>query len=109
MGDRLIVAVNTDASVKALKGDSRPINPLADRLTMLAALACVDWVVSFDEETPEKLISAVLPDVLIKGGDYQVQDVAGYEAVTAAGGEVIIADFIDGYSTSATIDKIIKQ
>ena len=106
LGDRLIVAVNSDDSVKGLKGEGRPINGLVDRMTMLAALACVDWVVSFDEETPKNLIEAALPDVLIKGGDYRAEDVAGYEAVTQAGGEVVIAGFVDGYSTSFTIQKI---
>lgn len=106
LGDRLIVAVNSDDSVKALKGEGRPINTLTDRMTMLAALACVDWVVSFDQQTPEKLITATLPDILIKGGDYQAEQVAGFKAVSDAGGEVIIAEFIPGYSTTATIEKI---
>ncbi len=106
LGDRLIVAVNSDDSVKALKGEGRPINNLQDRMTMLAALACVDWVVSFNEQTPQQLIEATLPDILIKGGDYKAEQIAGYKAVTDAGGEVIIAEFIDGYSTSSTIAKI---
>lgn len=106
LGDRLIVAVNSDASVKDLKGDSRPINNLQDRMTMLAALACVDWVVDFNESTPEQLIEAVLPNILVKGGDYKAKEVAGYQAVTKAGGQVIIADFVNGYSTSSTIKRI---
>lgn len=106
LGDRLIVAVNSDDSVKALKGNDRPINNLQDRMTMLAALACVDWVVSFNEQTPQQLIEATLPDILIKGGDYKAEQIAGYKAVTGAGGEVIIADFVPGYSTSNTIDRI---
>ena len=96
----------SDASVKDLKGDSRPINNLQDRMTMLAALACVDWVVDFNESTPEQLIEAVLPNILVKGGDYKAKEVAGYQAVTKAGGQVIIADFVNGYSTSSTIKRI---
>ena len=108
-GDRLIVAVNTDDSVSALKGPTRPINSESDRMQMLAALSCVDWVCSFSEETPRRLIAEVLPDILIKGGDYQATDVAGYEEVTAAGGKVKILDFLEGYSSSNLIEKIKKS
>jgi len=86
LGDRLIVAVNDDASVKRLKGDSRPVMPLEQRMQVLAALADVDWVVAFSEDTPADLIAAVCPDVLVKGGDYQPESIAGYAAVKAAGG-----------------------
>lgn len=106
LGDVLIVAVNDDASVKRLKGDARPINSLATRVAMLAALSAVDYVVEFSEDTPKELIEAVTPDVLVKGGDYQAEQVAGYEKVTAEGGEVRILGFLEGYSTSETIDKI---
>lgn len=106
LGDRLIVAINSDASVQQLKGESRPINPLAQRLQVLAALRVVDWVVSFTEETPERLITALLPDVLVKGGDYQPDAVAGAAAVKKAGGTVQILDFIPGCSTSAIIRNI---
>lgn len=106
LGNRLIVAVNDDDSVKRLKGPQRPVNKLADRMTVLAALSAVDWVVPFSEDTPERLICKILPDVLVKGGDYQPQQVAGYDCVTANGGEVRILQFVDGVSTTATIEKI---
>lgn len=103
LGDRLVVAVNDDGSARRLKGPSRPINPLAHRMAVLAGLASVDWVVPFTEDTPAALIEAVLPDVLVKGGDYTVEQVAGHEAVLTHGGEVRILDFVAGYSTSGTI------
>lgn len=105
LGDRLIVAVNSDASVKKLKGDSRPINGLQERMTVLAALACVDWVVAFEEETPERLYCRLLPDVIVKGGDYSSGQVAGGDCVVKAGGEVKILQFVDGQSTTAMINK----
>ncbi|MEQ1740538.1 MAG: bifunctional D-glycero-beta-D-manno-heptose-7-phosphate kinase/D-glycero-beta-D-manno-heptose 1-phosphate adenylyltransferase HldE [Methyloglobulus sp.] len=105
LGDRLIVAVNSDASVKKLKGDSRPINGLQERMTVLAALACVDWVVAFEEETPERLYCRLLPDVIVKGGDYSSGQVAGGDCVIKAGGEVKILQFVDGQSTTAMINK----
>ena len=105
LGDALIVAVNTDASVKRLKGESRPLNGTEDRMAMLAGLACVDYVVPFSEDTPARLIEAVLPDLLVKGGDYAPEQIAGYEAVTANGGKVLALDFHDGYSTTRLIEK----
>jgi D-beta-D-heptose 7-phosphate kinase/D-beta-D-heptose 1-phosphate adenosyltransferase len=105
LGDVLIVAVNDDASVRGLKGPSRPLNKIEDRMRMLAALKCVDWVVPFSEETPARLISKVLPDLLVKGGDYKPEQVAGYDAVTRHGGQVVILDFYDGYSTSSIIER----
>lgn len=105
LGDRLIVAVNSDASVRQLKGASRPINGLQERMTVLAALACVDWVVSFEEETPERLYCRLLPDVIVKGGDYRPEQVAGGDCVIQAGGEVKILQFVDGQSTTAMIKK----
>jgi D-beta-D-heptose 7-phosphate kinase/D-beta-D-heptose 1-phosphate adenosyltransferase len=105
LGDRLVVAVNSDQSVKILKGDSRPINALPERMTVLAALACVDWVVAFSEETPERLYCKLLPDVLVKGGDYTTDQVAGGDCVVKAGGEVKILQFVDGQSTTAMINK----
>ncbi|MDD5581413.1 MAG: bifunctional D-glycero-beta-D-manno-heptose-7-phosphate kinase/D-glycero-beta-D-manno-heptose 1-phosphate adenylyltransferase HldE [Methylobacter sp.] len=105
LGDRLCVAVNSDASVKQLKGSSRPINGLQERMTVLAALACVDWVVAFEEETPERLYCKLLPDVLVKGGDYSPEQVAGGECVINAGGEVKILEFVEGQSTTAMINK----
>ncbi len=106
LGDRLIVAVNADESVKQLKGESRPINGLHDRMTVLAALACVDWVVPFSEQTPERLYCQCLPDVIVKGGDYRPEDVAGGECVIQAGGEVKILQFVEGQSTTAKIQAL---
>ncbi len=102
-GDRLLVAVNDDHSVRRLKGEGRPVNPLAERMQVLAALSAVDWVVPFAEDTPERLIGGVLPDVLVKGGDYRPEDVAGGDCVRAHGGEVVILDYIPGCSTSGII------
>lgn len=105
LGDRLIVAVNSDASVRQLKGNTRPINGLQQRMVVLAALACVDWVVSFEEETPERLYCRLLPDVIVKGGDYRPEQVAGSDCVIKAGGEVKILQFVDGQSTTSMIKK----
>lgn len=106
LGDRLIVAVNVDASVAQLKGQSRPVNTLMNRMAVLSGLSAVDWVVPFSEETPERLISAVLPDVLVKGGDYQVDNIAGAKAVMEQGGEVKILQFVEDCSTTKMIQKI---
>ncbi|HEX5046919.1 MAG TPA: bifunctional D-glycero-beta-D-manno-heptose-7-phosphate kinase/D-glycero-beta-D-manno-heptose 1-phosphate adenylyltransferase HldE [Gammaproteobacteria bacterium] len=105
-GDRLIVAVNDDASVQRLKGPSRPITPLADRMAVLAGLAAVDWVVPFAEDTPAELIAKVVPDVLVKGGDYRVEQIAGGDTVLKNGGEVRVLGFKPGRSTTALIDAI---
>jgi D-beta-D-heptose 7-phosphate kinase / D-beta-D-heptose 1-phosphate adenosyltransferase len=105
LGDRLVVAVNSDASVRQLKGESRPINGLQERMMVLSALACVDWVVPFEEETPERLYCKLLPDVIVKGGDYSAEQVAGGDCVIKAGGEVKILQFVDGLSTTAMINK----
>ena len=105
-GDRLIVAVNDDDSVRRLKGRGRPINPLAQRMAVLAGLAAVDWVVSFGEDTPARLIAALTPDVLVKGDDYQLEQVAGHEAVLSRGGEVRLVPVEVGYSTSAIVERI---
>ncbi len=107
-GNRLIVAVNSDESVKVLKGEDRPINPLADRMAVLAGLASVDWVVGFEEETPERLISEVLPNVLVKGGDYRPDQIAGGRAVLENGGSVEVLGFLEGRSTSSILDAIRK-
>lgn len=106
LGDRLIVAVNDDESVRRLKGESRPINALEDRMLVLAGLAAVDWVVPFADETPAALIAAVLPDVLVKGGDYRPEEIAGGKEVLDNGGEVRVLSFRDGHSTSRIIDKL---
>ncbi|WP_024328257.1 bifunctional D-glycero-beta-D-manno-heptose-7-phosphate kinase/D-glycero-beta-D-manno-heptose 1-phosphate adenylyltransferase HldE [Thioalkalivibrio sp. ALR17-21] len=105
-GDRLVVAVNDDASVQRLKGAGRPVTPLEGRMAVLAGLAAVDWVVPFAEDTPAELIGEILPDVLVKGGDYRPEEIAGYDAVTAGGGRVEVLDFVDGCSTSAVMERI---
>jgi D-beta-D-heptose 7-phosphate kinase/D-beta-D-heptose 1-phosphate adenosyltransferase len=105
LGDVLIVAVNEDASVRRLKGPERPLNSVADRMRVLAALKCVDWVVPFSEDTPARLIARVLPDLLVKGGDYKAEQVAGYDAVKKNGGQVVMLDFHQGYSTSSLIER----
>lgn len=99
-GDRLVVAVNSDASTRRLKGAHRPFQPEADRARLVAGLRCVDAVTLFDEDTPEALIRALLPDVLVKGSDYEGREVAGADAVRAAGGEVRLVDLEPGRSTS---------
>lgn len=102
-GDRLVVAINSDASVKRLKGSSRPINSLERRMAVLSALSCVDWVLPFEEDTPERLISEVLPNVLIKGADYRPEEIAGASQVLAAGGQVQTINLVDGLSTTALL------
>lgn len=106
LGNRLIVAVNTDQSVRSLKGPGRPINPTDRRMAVLAGLGAVDWVVSFDEETPQRLISEILPDLLVKGGDYLPEDIAGGTEVIAAGGSVKVLNFENGCSTTEIINSI---
>jgi len=106
LGDHLIVAVNEDQSVKKLKGNSRPINSLQHRMAVLAGLSAVDWVVPFKEETPERIIGRVLPDILVKGGDYKATEIAGAKAVIKNGGQVKILSFIDGYSTTDMVERI---
>lgn len=106
LGDKLVVALNTDQSVRRLKGKARPIQDEQARLHIMASLACVDAVILFDEETPYELIRFVQPDVLVKGSDYQPESIVGYDIVTAKGGEVKTIDFLPGYSTSAIEQKI---
>jgi D-beta-D-heptose 7-phosphate kinase/D-beta-D-heptose 1-phosphate adenosyltransferase len=108
-GDRLLVAVNDDDSVRRLKGTGRPINSLADRMAVLAGLAAVDWVVPFSEDTPERLIGEILPDVLVKGGDYRPEDIAGASVVIANGGTVEVLQFRAGRSTTRILDSIRKR
>ena len=105
LGDWLIVAVNDDASVRRLKGPQRPVNGLQQRMEVLAGLGCVDWVVPFGEDTPERLICRVKPDVLVKGGDYRARDVAGYDCVVKNGGKVKILPYHDGFSTTGMLKK----
>jgi D-beta-D-heptose 7-phosphate kinase / D-beta-D-heptose 1-phosphate adenosyltransferase len=106
LGDALVVGVNTDASVRRLKGEGRPVVALEDRLFVLAGLACVDAVTPFGEDTPRDLIAALLPDILVKGGDYQADGVVGGQEVRAAGGEVRILPFVGGRSTTGIIQKL---
>jgi len=109
LGDRLIVAVNDDASVKRLKGEARPVNTESRRMAVLAALESVDWVVPFSEDTPERLICKVLPDVLVKGGDYKSEEIAGGQCVIDKDGEVKVLQFVEGCSTTKIIDAIKKD
>ena len=106
LGDRLIVAVNDDNSVRQLKGEGRPVNPLDRRMSVLSALGSVDWVVGFSESTPRRLISKILPDKLVKGGDYKVEQIAGAAEVLNNGGSVEVLQFVDGVSTTKIIEQI---
>lgn len=102
LGDVLVIGLNTDASVKRLKGESRPINNEDDRAYLLESLACVDYVIKFGEDTPFELLSQIKPDILVKGGDYKIEEVVGREFAD----QVILIDFVDGYSTTSTIQKM---
>lgn len=106
LGDILIVAINTDASVSKLKGPSRPINHEEQRSMLVAALQMVDRVILFNENTPYELIKTIQPDVLVKGADYKLEQIVGYDIVKAKKGEVVTIEFLDGYSTSAIEQKI---
>jgi len=106
LGDRLIVAVNSDASTRRLKGETRPVNPQENRMIVLSALEAVDWVVLFEENTPQRLIADVLPDLLVKGGDYKPEEIAGSKEVWANGGDVRVLNFEDGISTTNIIKTI---
>lgn len=107
--DYLIVGVNADASVKKLKGDSRPVNNQHSRSIILASLIMVDAVIIFEEDTPLELIKAILPDVLVKGGDYKVEDIAGSKEVIANGGRVVINPILEGFSTTSILSKMSKK
>ena len=109
LGSRLIVAVNNDASVTRLKGAGRPVNPVDRRMAVLAGLGAVDWVVPFSEDTPQRLIANILPNTLVKGGDYKVEDIAGGAEVIAAGGDVKVLNFEDGISTTKIINAIRQE
>lgn len=106
--DYLIVAVNSDASTKRLKGESRPVNDQDSRALLLASLLIVDAVVIFEEDTPLELIKELLPDVMVKGGDYTVEQIAGSKEVIANGGRVVINPIVEGFSTTGIIEKITK-
>lgn len=106
LGDLLVVGLNTDASVRRLKGPERPLNTEDSRALVIAGLGCVDRVTFFGEDTPRELIAALLPDVLVKGGDYRVEDVAGRQEVERAGGVVTVLPFHEGHSTTALVTRI---
>jgi D-glycero-beta-D-manno-heptose 1-phosphate adenylyltransferase len=105
-GDILIVGVNADASVKRLKGDSRPVNDENSRALLLAALVLTDAVILFEEDTPHQLITSIMPDVLVKGGDYTLEQIVGAKEVLANGGEVKIVPILEGFSTTSIIERM---
>jgi D-beta-D-heptose 7-phosphate kinase/D-beta-D-heptose 1-phosphate adenosyltransferase len=109
LGDRLVVAVNADDTVRRLKGAGRPLTPLDERLEILAALAAVDYVVAFDEETPFEIIEEIVPDVLVKGGDWTPDRIVGRERVEREGGKVLSLPYAPGYSTSAIVSRIVER
>lgn len=109
LGDALIVALNSDRSVRELKGPTRPILKEDERAEVMAALACVDFVTIFDEPTPREIITALLPDILVKGGDWSIETIVGREDVETAGGVVRSLPFVDGVSTSEVIARIMQS
>ena len=106
LGDCLVVGLNNDASVKRLKGESRPINSENDRALLLAALSFVDYIIIFEEDTPKNLIEQVKPDILVKGGDYQIDNIVGADFVLKNGGQVLTIPFVDGYSSTKIIQAL---
>jgi len=108
-GDVLVVALNDDASVRKIKGAGRPIFPLAERWEILEGIADIDFLTSFSEVTPQKIIASLLPDVLVKGGDWKPEEVVGKKEVEAAGGRVVIVPYLKGHSTSSIINKIVRS
>jgi rfaE bifunctional protein nucleotidyltransferase chain/domain len=109
LGEALVVALNSDRSVRALKGPARPILKEDERAEVMAALACVDFVTIFDEPTPREIIAALLPDILVKGGDWSLDTIVGRAEVEAAGGQVMSLPFVDGVSTSEVIARILQS
>ena len=109
LGDKLIIGLNADSSVKRIKGESRPVNDQSSRAAILAALFFVDAIVVFEDDTPLNLISTLLPDILVKGADYSVENIVGAKEVIANGGEVKTINFVEGYSSTSIIEKIRKQ
>ena len=109
LGDFLVVALNTDSSVSRLKGPSRPVNSLPDRMVVIAALRCVDCVVSFEEDTPERVISEIKPDIHVKGGDYSVESLPESRIVHEYGGKVVILPLLEGRSSTRVIDKLATE
>jgi len=106
LGDILIVGLNSDESVRTLKGVGRPVTPAPERAEILASLECVDAVLIFDELTPQKIVAALLPDILVKGGDWPGDRIVGREEVEAAGGKVVLVEVVPGYSTTEMLKKI---
>ena len=109
LGNFLIIGLNSDSSVKELKGEDRPINSFQDRATLLSAIESVDTVIMFEEQTPENLIKDIVPDILVKGGDYNIEDIVGYHTIIQNGGKVKTLSFHDGYSSTNYINKINKR
>lgn len=109
LGDVLIIGLNSDASVRRLKGESRPVNSQIDRALVLDALRSVDYVSIFNEDTPFELLEGIVPDVLVKGGDYKKEDVVGGDIVTKNGGDVVIIPFVNGKSTTSIIERATKR
>jgi D-beta-D-heptose 7-phosphate kinase/D-beta-D-heptose 1-phosphate adenosyltransferase len=109
LGDALIVALNSDRSVRELKGEKRPILDQNERAEVMAALNCVEYVTIFEEPTPREIIAALLPDVLVKGGDWDLDRIVGRDEVEAAGGEVLSLPFIEGCSTTDLIERIVRR
>jgi D-beta-D-heptose 7-phosphate kinase/D-beta-D-heptose 1-phosphate adenosyltransferase len=105
LGDILVLGLNSDASIKRLKGENRPVNTLQDRAIVLAGLSCIDYIISFNEDTPIQLIKNIMPDVLVKGGDWQPEQIVGSDVVIKNGGEVKSLQFIEGKSTTGIIEK----
>lgn len=108
LGDILVIGLNSDSSVKQLKGETRPINPEWARAGVLSALEAVDFVIIFPEETPKNLIDSILPDILVKGGDYSIDKIVGADTVQKNGGKVITIDFVEGFSSTNTIQKMLQ-
>ena len=106
LGDVLIVAVNDDVSIQRLKGPSRPVFPLEERLEVLAAIEYIDYLLSFSQDTPRELIAALVPDILVKGGDWAPDEVVGRDEVEGAGGRVVVIPYLPGYSSTEIIKKI---
>ena len=108
LGGKLIVAINSDESVKKLKGEKRPINDFQTRSQILASFSFIDYVIEFTDDTPKKLIQKIKPDFLVKGGDYKKDDIVGNDIVSSNGGETIIIPLVDGFSSTNTINRINK-
>ena len=109
LGDKLVIGLNSDSSVKRIKGEDRPVNDQNSRAALLAALFFVDAIVVFEEDTPINVITALMPDILVKGADYSIDNIVGAKEVTANGGQVKTIDFVEGYSSTSIIQKIRNQ